>query len=46
MMGILFLSLEINIFDNMIGFVITLTAGLSWTMGTIIVKYGVIKSDG
>ena len=46
MTGILFLSLEINIFDNMIGFFITLSAGLSWAIGTMIVKYGGIKSDG
>ena len=46
MTGILFLSLEINIFDNIIGFIITLCAGLSWAIGTMIVKYGGIKSDG
>ncbi len=46
MIGILFLSLEINIFDNMFGFLITLCAGLSWAIGTMIVKYGGIKSDG
>ena len=46
MTGILFLSLEINIFDNIIGFLITLCAGLSWAIGTMIVKYGGIKSDG
>ena len=46
MMGILFLSLEINIYDNLIGFLITLFAGLSWAIGTMIVKYGGIKSDG
>ena len=46
MTGILFLSLEINIFDNLFGFFITLCAGLSWAIGTMIVKYGGIKSDG
>ena len=46
MTGILFLSLEINIFDNVFGFLITLCAGLSWAIGTMIVKYGGIKSDG
>ena len=46
MTGILFLSLEINIFDNFFGFLITLCAGLSWAIGTMIVKYGGIKSDG
>ena len=46
MIGILFLSLEINIFDNLFGFLITLCAGLSWAIGTMIVKYGGIKSDG
>ena len=46
MTGILFLSLEINIFDNIIGFLITLCAGLSWAIGTMIVKYGGIKLDG
>ena len=46
MTGILFLSLEINIFDNMVGFLVTLSAGLSWAIGTMIVKYGGIKSDG
>ncbi len=46
MTGILFLSLEINIFDNLFGFLITLCAGLSWAIGTMIVKYGGIKSDG
>ena len=46
MTGILFLSLEINVFDNIIGFLITLSAGLSWAIGTMIVKYGGIKSDG
>ncbi len=46
MTGILFLSLELNIFDNLFGFLITLCAGLSWAIGTMIVKYGGIKSDG
>ena len=46
MTGILFLSLEINIFENIIGFLITLSAGLSWAIGTMIVKYGGFKSDG
>ncbi len=46
MTGILFLSLEINIYNNMFGFLITLCAGLSWAIGTMIVKYGGIKSDG
>jgi len=46
MTGIFFLSLEINIFDNLLGFLITLSAGLSWAIGTMIVKYGGIKSDG
>ncbi len=44
--GIFFLSLEIDIFENFIGFLITLSAGLSWAIGTMIVKYGGIKSDG
>jgi drug/metabolite transporter (DMT)-like permease len=44
--GILFLSIEINIFENIFGFLITLSAGLSWAIGTMIVKYGGIKSDG
>jgi drug/metabolite transporter (DMT)-like permease len=46
MLGILFLSIEINIFENIIGFLITLSAGLSWAVGTMILKYGGIKSDG
>ena len=46
MIGILFLSIEINIFENMLGFLITLSAGLSWAIGTMIVKFGGIKSDG
>ena len=46
MTGIIFLSLEINVFENMLGFLITLSAGLSWAIGTMIVKYGGIKSDG
>ncbi len=46
MMGIFFLSIEINIFENIVGFLITLSAGLSWAVGTMIVKYGGIKSDG
>ena len=46
MMGIFFLSIEINIFENIFGFLITLSAGLSWAVGTMIVKYGGIKSDG
>ena len=44
--GIFTLSIEINIFDNFLGFFITLLAGLSWGIGTMIVKYGGIKSDG
>ena len=44
--GILSLSIEINIFDNFLGFFITLAAGLSWGIGTMFVKYGGIKSDG
>lgn len=44
--GIFFLSLEIDIFENIFGFLITLSAGLSWAIGTMIVKYGGIKSDG
>ena len=44
--GIFFLSLEINIFENTLGFLITLSAGFSWAIGTMIVKYGGIKSDG
>jgi drug/metabolite transporter (DMT)-like permease len=44
--GIFFLSIEINIFENIFGFLITLSAGLSWAIGTMIVKYGGIKSDG
>ena len=43
MIGIFFLSLEINVFENIIGFLITLSAGLSWAIGTMIVKYGGIK---
>jgi drug/metabolite transporter (DMT)-like permease len=46
MLGIFFLSIEINIFENIVGFLITLSAGLSWAVGTMIVKYGGIKSDG
>ncbi len=46
MLGIFFLSIEINIFENIFGFLITLSAGLSWAVGTMIVKYGGIKSDG
>tara|TARA_B100000989_G_C19509018_1_gene457981 strand:- start:937 stop:1818 length:882 start_codon:yes stop_codon:yes gene_type:complete len=46
MLGIFFLSMEINIFENFVGFLITLSAGLSWAVGTMIVKYGGIKSDG
>ena len=46
MIGIFFLSLEINVFENILGFLITLSAGLSWAIGTMIVKYGGIKSDG
>ena len=30
----------------MLGFLITLSAGLSWAIGTMIVKYGGIRSDG
>ncbi len=45
-MGIFFLSIQINIFNNLMGFLITLSAGLSWGIGTMIVKYGGIKSDG
>ncbi len=44
--GIFFLSLEINVFENVFGFLVTLAAGLSWAIGTMIVKYGGIKSDG
>jgi len=46
MLGIFFLSVEIDIFENIVGFFITLSAGLSWAVGTMIVKYGGIKSDG
>ena len=46
MLGIFFLSVEINVFENIFGFLITLFAGLSWAVGTMIVKYGGIKSDG
>ena len=46
MFGIFFLSIEINIFENIFGFLITLSAGLSWAIGTMIVKYGGINSDG
>ena len=46
MIGIFFLSTEINIFENLFGFLITVSAGLSWAIGTMIVKYGGIKSDG
>ena len=46
MLGILFLSFEINVSENILGFLITLSAGLSWAIGTMIVKYGGIKSDG
>ncbi len=46
MLGIVSLSIEINIFNNFLGFLITLSAGLSWGIGTMIVKYGGIKSDG
>ena len=46
MIGIFFLTLEINVYENMIGFLVTLSAGLSWAIGTMIVKYGGIKSDG
>ena len=46
MLGIFFLSVEIDVFENIVGFLITLSAGLSWAVGTMIVKYGGIKSDG
>ena len=46
MTGIIFLSLEINVFENIFGFLITLSAALSWAIGTMIVKYGGIRSDG
>jgi len=46
MIGIFFLSIEINIFENIFCFLIKLSAGLSWAIGTMIVKYGGIKSDG
>jgi drug/metabolite transporter (DMT)-like permease len=46
MLGIFFLSIEIDVFENIVGFLITLSAGLSWAVGTMIVKYGGIKSDG
>ena len=46
MSGIFFLSIEINAFENFLGLFITLSAGLSWAVGTMIVKYGGIKSDG
>ena len=32
MIGIFFLSIEINIFENLFGFLITLSAGLSWAI--------------
>ena len=37
---------DLDIFKNIFGFLITLSAGLSWAIGTMIVKYGGIKSDG
>ena len=37
MTGIIFLSLEINVFENTL-FSSTLSAGLSWAIGTMIVK--------
>ena len=44
--GIFILSIGINFFDNIFAFIITLSAGLSWGIGTMILKYGGIKCDG
>jgi drug/metabolite transporter (DMT)-like permease len=46
MIGIFSLSIGIGVIDNILGLILTLSAGLSWGIGTMIVKYGGIKSDG
>ena len=46
MIGIFSLSIGIGVLDNLLGLFLTLSAGLSWGIGTMIVKYGGFKSDG
>ena len=46
MIGIFSLSIGIGVLDNILGLFLTLSAGLSWGIGTMIVKYGGFKSDG
>ena len=46
MIGIFSLSIGIGVIDNILGLFLTLSAGLSWGIGTMIVKYGRFKSDG
>ncbi len=46
MIGIFSLSIGIGVLDNIVGLFLTLSAGLSWGIGTMIVKYGGFKSDG
>ena len=46
MIGIFSLSIGIGVIDNILGLFLTLSAGLSWGIGTMIVKYGGFKSDG
>jgi drug/metabolite transporter (DMT)-like permease len=46
MIGIFSLSIGIGVIDNLLGLFLTLSAGLSWGIGTMIVKYGGFKSDG
>ena len=40
MIGIFSLSIGIGVIDNILGLFLTLSAGLSWGIGTMIVKYG------
>ena len=46
MIGIFSLSLGIGVIDNVLGLALTLLAGLSWGIGTMIVKYGGFRSNG
>ena len=45
-LGILSLSIEINIFDNFLGFFYNISCWFKLGIGTMFVKYGGIKSDG
>ena len=46
LIGIFFLSVGIGVIDNVLGLSLTLLAGLSWGIGTMIVKYGGFRSSG